>query len=136
MDRKEVLEHLLEELTKLPNRQLCCEVTADEVRKIADLELDFDPLVDFINADNCLKLKSSEVSENRIQALLYFSLMNEHVGCMMDYHIWNYEDEDTGRFIETAEQIFEVGVYNSLCDLCDVSVEDILEYARSDEQQL
>lgn len=105
MNRKEVIELLLAEFPKVPNREVCQVATENEIERIAE-ELNFDEVSRFLNNKKTLNLTVAEVpKEMHFEMILYFILMTEYYAEYDEYNkyqIWNYDDADTLKFIQNV----------------------------------
>lgn len=103
MKREEVIKFFLEELKKVPNREVCQVATEDQIHRISK-ELDFEIMDQFLKNEN-LALKISEVpKEFHFEMVLYFLLMAEHKMSAIDSKVWK-EDADTQKFIKNMKDI-------------------------------
>ena len=129
LNREEAKKFLLEELKKVPNREVCRQcATVEQLNRIFK-EIEFDEMADFLIGDN-LELKISEIPEDqKFEAILYFSNLNRIKG-VGDWEIWDLIDVQTGEWYDrTIKEMFEL----EYDDLCDLKKEAFIEYAKSDK---
>ena len=133
MNREQVLEFLLKELEKVPNRDVCRVATEEQMERIA-AELDFETILEIWLVED-LKLYISEIPEElRTEVIVYFCLLTEYeYADLNEKEIWSYYDEETLAFLTNIEEVFWL-VRAGHCDhVLDIRVADFLEYAKSDK---
>ncbi len=126
MNRKEVIKFLLEELKKVPNREVCLVATEEQIERIAE-ELEFDGVGGFLNTKKSLNLTVAEVPKDlHFEVVLYFILMTEFSEYFPeDSEIWNLDDGDTLKFIDDVKAI---PGFDPIESISLAWVEDVLEH--------
>ena len=131
MNREEALEILLEQLKKVPNREVCKCATAEEIIRIFE-EINFGKIYDFIFTGN-LALKISEIPEDqKFEVILYFSKFSE-IERVAYWYLCDYDDDQTEKWHERSKEILEIDWFS---ELFEVDVDTLLEYAKSDKPDL
>ncbi len=131
MNREQVLEFLLKELEKVPNRDVCRVATEEQMKRIA-AELDFEAILEFL-LDEDLKLCISEIPEGfHMEIILYFAMMTEVDESQFPYEgeIWDLFDKATGDFVANVKQIF---LNSERQEIASIWSFEFLEYAKSDK---
>lgn len=133
MNREEAKKFLLEELKKVPDRDVCRVATEEQIQRIA-AELDFETMIDFLEVED-LELSIAEIPEKlHTEIVLYFCMLTEYeyyVG-ISDEAVWNakLDDESTYNFITNIKRIFWLSESERVTEIC---IADFLEYSRSDK---
>lgn len=132
-EREEIIKFLLEELKKVPNREICQVVTAEQMDRII-AELNFEPMLEFLVKDD-LEIKSHEIPlELRTEMVLYICILEEENDrYFYDDEIWDFDDAAVEEFVENTKKLLELG---KDLELTDVAIADFLEYAKSDKPDI
>lgn len=138
MERKELVEKLIEEFKKVPNRDVCRVATKDEVKVIADeMKIDFETMIQFSSSKALLLTICAIPKEFHFEAIMFFTMAGDYYFDEFYFQnpeetIWNLNDQET---LDEGEKI-KVVFYNLdkvwLNSILDIRVEDMLKYAQSD----
>lgn len=129
MNLIEAKNFFLEGSENLPERQMCCEISEQEMKKIFE-EKNLVKMLDFF-LQNDLDLRVEEFDKIRFQVVLCFICVNEFefYGLYED-EVWDIETDDaTANFLQNVKKLLG----NEENDLSCVSLSDFLAYARSDK---
>ena len=131
MNRDEAKKILLEQLEKLPNREICRIATEEEIETIVkQVEIDVENTVSQILLVDNLYFKLSEIpKDKRFEAILYLALYSEEFKdfyILDDFEIWDLADTETDIWIEKLKRMLEIDT-----DLSCICLKDVLEYAKS-----
>lgn len=131
----------LEELKKVPNRDVLKVATREEIRRIAE-EIDFMAIERIYAESPSLGLVKSDVPpELLFEANFIFNLSLEfeeelHTGGHWEvYYVWNLNDSDTHKMLQHYAMLIRGGDA-SLYDAYFFSLDAVLQYARSDKPDL
>lgn len=129
MNREEAVKFLLEELKKVPNRDVLRLATEEQMERIA-AELDLETMKNFLKEDD-LKLNIQEIPEELYTEIsLYFCMLQQFTGrYVYDSEVWAC-DENTLQFIESVRKSLKVMEY---LELADATIAEFLAYAKSDK---
>lgn len=133
MTGQKALESLLKEFEKVPSRDVCRVATEQQMERIA-ADFDFETMEEFFE-DHCLHLDlcvSQIPAELRMEAIVYFAMLTEYVDpCIVEDEVWDRHDEETADFLTSVKEIFQIYEDGRCDDVLDISVVELLEYARS-----
>lgn len=126
----------LEEIKKVPNRDVLRVATRAEIRRIAE-EIDFEAIERIYAESPSLGLVKSDIPEDMLfEANFIFNLSLEfetelHTGGYWEvYYVWNLEDLDTYKMVENYA--IHIGDINSsIYDAYSFSLDTVLQYAKS-----
>lgn len=131
----------LEELKKVPNRDVLKVATWEEILRIAR-EIDFQAVEQIYFKANGLKLKKCDIpAEELFEANFFFNLSSEFeeqlktIGEWTVHNVWDLNDSDTCKMLEDYATLI-VGEKAWMYDAYFFNLDAVLKYAKSDRPDL